>query len=134
MPKAEFEKLVEKAIDSLPENIQKAMDNVAIVIEDRPSPEQLNKAGIRLGSTLLGLYQGVPKTSWGRGFGQRLPDKITIFQSSIERLAKTPQDIEELVKIIVWHEIAHHFGFREAEVRKLEAKWRRRAKCQAKKC
>lgn len=122
----EFEKLVRKAIVTLPANIQKEIDNLAIVIEKWPNPDNLKKGGVRLRGNLLGLYQGVPKTTWGRGFGQRLPDKITIFQGPIIRLAKSPQDIEELVKIVVWHEIAHHFGLDEAKIRRLEAKWRKK--------
>jgi len=125
MLKKDFEELVKKSLMALPENIQKAMDNVAIVIEEKPSPDDLRKTGIRRGGILLGLYQGIPKTAWGRGFGGNLPDKITIFQESIENFARTPEEIKELVKNTVWHEIAHHFGFSEKEVRKLEGKRRK---------
>ncbi len=109
----------------LPEKIRQKMDNVAIVIEDRPSQENLRKVGIRYGNILLGLYEGVPQTKWGKGFGMMLPDKITIFQESIEKFAKTSEEIKELIKNTVWHEIAHHFGFSERGVRKLEPKWRK---------
>lgn len=121
-----FKKLVKEAILELPEKIWQKMENVAICVEKRPSPEQLRKTGIRYGGILLGLYEGVPQTKWGRGFGMVLPDKITIFQESIEKLAKTPGEIKKLVKNIVWHEIAHHFGFNEREIRKLEPQWRRK--------
>jgi len=113
--RSEFEKLVEQALVDLPPRIRKEIDNAAIVIEDK-SPRQ----------ALLGLYQGVPKTVWGRGFGQILPDKITIFQEPIERMASTPEEIKEIVRMVVWHEIAHHFGFDEKGVRELEAKWRQK--------
>ncbi len=121
-----FEKLVRESVLELPEKIRKAMENVAIVIEERPANEQLIKTGIRYGNFLLGLYEGVPQTKWGKGFGGNLPDKITIFQESIEKFAKMPEEIKELVKNTVWHEIAHHFGFSEKGVRKLEPKWRKR--------
>ena len=111
MTSQEFEKLVAEAIDSLPENIRKKMDNVEIVVE-KGSPY----------GSLLGLYQGVPKTSWARGFGMRLPDKITIFQLPLERAARSKEELKEVVKNVVWHEIAHHFGFDERKVRELEAK------------
>jgi len=114
---SEFEKLVKQALLDLPPHIFKEIDNAVIVVEDKP-PRQ----------TLLGLYQGVPKTVWGRGFGQILPDKITIFQEPIQKLASTPEDIREIVKMVVWHEVAHHFGFDEKGVRKLEAKWRQKKK------
>ena len=111
MLERDFEKIVGEALLALPKQIRDKMDNVAIVVEKRPS------------SSELGLYQGVPKTSWGRGFGQILPDKITIFQEPIEHLASSPEEIKELVRLVVWHEIAHHFGFSEKKVRDLEAKW-----------
>jgi predicted Zn-dependent protease with MMP-like domain len=67
----------------------------------------------------------VPKTVWGReSFSARLPDKITIFQKPIEKLAGSEKEIKELVKIVVWHEIAHHFGFSEKQVKELEKKWK----------
>jgi len=170
MLEQDFEKLIEKAIVSLPEHIQKAMDNVAIVVEKRPSPYDLRKTGTKIGNSLLGLYQGVPKTSWGRSFGQILPDKITIFREPIESLASSVtrasakgrdeqsssvtqasakggdeqsssvtqasakggdeqsssiQEIAELIRIVVWHEIAYHLGFSEKKVRELERKWRK---------
>jgi len=125
MSEQEFEKLVKKAIISLPKHIRKEIDNVAIVVEKRPSAYELKQAGTRIGDSLLGLYQGIPKTTWGRGFGMGLPDKITIFEETIESLASSLRDIEELVQLVVFHEIAHHFGFSEKKVRVLESKWKK---------
>ncbi|MBL7155235.1 MAG: metallopeptidase family protein [Candidatus Portnoybacteria bacterium] len=122
MGRADFEKLVKKAILDLPEHIRQKMDNVDIVIEKKASVEQLGRVGLRSVDSLLGLYQGVPQTTWGRGFGNILPDKISIFQQPIEKLAKSDKEIVDLVKNTVWHEIAHHFGFSEKGVRTLEAK------------
>lgn len=121
MGRADFEKLVKKAILELPEHIRQKMDNVEIIIESKASLEQLDRTGLRSADSLLGLYQGVPQTTWGRGFGNILPDKISIFQQPIEKLAKSEEEIIDLVKNTVWHEIAHHFGFSEKGVRKLEA-------------
>lgn len=115
MTEAEFEKLVVRAIDSLPEKIQKKMDNVEIVVEQGSAQ-----------GPFLGLYQGVPKTVWGRGFGMVLPDKITIFQLPLERAARSPEELKELVKNVVWHEVAHHFGFSEKAVRELEKRRRKK--------
>jgi len=126
MKKVEFEKLVKEAISELPEKIRQKMDNLALCVEKRPTAEQLRKTGIRYGGLLLGLYEGVPQTKWGRGFGMILPDKITIFQDSIEKFARTPEKIKKLVKTTVWHEIAHHFGFNEKQVRELERKRRKK--------
>ncbi len=122
MESENFEKLVNEAVQGLTEKIRQKMESVAIVIEERPSPEQLRKLGVRYGGLLLGLYEGVPQTKWGRGFGGNLPDKITIFQQSIENIARSEEEIKKLVKNVVWHEIAHHFGFDEREIQELENK------------
>jgi len=119
---SEFEKLVLEAFEGLPTEIRQKMENVAITVEQRPSAEQLRKTGTRYGNCLLGLYEGVPKTAWGRGFGGNLPDKITIFQEGIENFAASPATIKDLVKNVVWHEIAHHFGFSERGIKLLEKK------------
>jgi len=126
MIRADFEKLVKKAILELPEHIRQKMDNVDIVVEEKASSEQLGKIGLKSADSLLGLYQGVPQTAWGRGFGNILPDKISIFQQPIEKLAKSEERIIDLVKNTVWHEIAHHFGFSEKGVRELESKRKKR--------
>ena len=123
MERAQFEKLVKESVLGLSEPIRRKMENVALCIEKRPTREQLRKLGTRSGGTLLGLYEGVPKTAYGRGFGMILPDKITIFQEAIERFAGPPEEIKKLVKRTVRHEIAHHFGFNEKSVRRLEKKW-----------
>jgi len=122
MKQEEFEKLVSKALLILPKKIRQKMENIAICVEKRPSAEQLRKTGLRHGGLLLGLYEGVPQTIWGRGFGGNLPDKITIFQESIEKFAAGPEEIKKLVKNVVWHEVAHHFGFSERGIKLLEQK------------
>lgn len=124
MTEEEFEKLIDRALKELPKEIFEKMENVAIVVEKRPAPGQLRKSEIRAGNLLLGLYQGVPQIKWGRGFGNVLPDKITIFQESIERLARTEDKVLEVIKNTVFHEIAHHFGFDEKGIRELEKKRR----------
>ncbi len=126
MQEVEFEKLVQEALQDLPQEIREKVKNVALVVEDKPNSEQLRKTGVRHGTFLLGLYEGVPETKWGKGFGMTLPDKITIFQESIEKFASSPAEIQELVRYVVWHEIAHHFGFNEKGVRELEEKWRKK--------
>ncbi|XOB41690.1 MAG: metallopeptidase family protein [Candidatus Nealsonbacteria bacterium] len=122
MNQDEFEKLVSKALLILPKKIRQKMENIAICVEKRPSEEQLRKTGLRHGGFLLGLYEGIPQTVWGKGFGGNLPDKITIFQESIENFATRPKEIKELIKNVVWHEIAHHFGFSERGIKLLEQK------------
>jgi len=122
MKKDEFEKLVNEALLILPKKIRQKMENVAICVERKPSEEQLRRTGLRHGGFLLGLYEGIPQIVWGKGFGGNLPDKITIFQESIENFATEPGKIRKLVKNVVWHEIAHHFGFSEKGIKLLEQK------------
>lgn len=107
----EFEKLVEEAVKNLPAKFKKAIDNVNVVVEDWPTID------VAKGRLLLGLYQGVPKTTWGRGLGLRVPDKITIFRGPIIFLARG--DVETVKKLVVdtvRHEIAHHFGISDARM------------------
>ncbi len=126
MTKEKFEKLVREGIKDIPERFLKKLDNVDIIIEDRPTPYQLRKLRVRENALIFGLYEGVPQTK-RENYGQVLPDKITIFQKPIERLARSENEVKEIVKNTVWHEIAHHFGLdekgiREAELRKKKLK------------
>ena len=122
MTREEFEKLVDGAINAIPEKFRALMDNVAIVVEDRARPERGQEIGIRQNEVLLGLYQGVPRTQRGPYYSMVPPDKITIFQNSIEEIGRTHEGIRELVRSTVWHEIAHHFGSDEKRVRRAEQK------------
>lgn len=112
-----FETLVAEALDSLPDDIQDWLDNVAIIVGERPTPQQLAQAGLGPGSLLFGLYVGVPKTHRGFTYGEIVPDKILIFQQSIESTCRTPAQVREQVRKTVLHEIGHHFGMDEAQLR-----------------
>jgi len=116
MRKSEFEKIVEKGIDAIPKKFLEKLNNIAIVIEDEPTPKQLKTLKIRQGWTLFGLYEGIPQVKRNSGYTAVLPDKITIFKKPIENAAKNEKEIIEMVKNTVWHEIAHHFGMDENEV------------------
>lgn len=126
MDKQDFANLVSEALLDLPQKIQAKMNNVAVVVEDAPTADQLKKGGTRRGMLLLGLYEGVPQTKRGLGYTLVLPDKISIFQRSIEVIARTPDDIRTVVRQTVWHEFAHHFGFSEEGVQTLAKKRRQR--------
>ena len=122
--RADFEKLVRDGIRDIPEKFLRKLDNVAIVIEDEPTPAQKKKLNIHSGWTLLGLYEGVSQTRRGANYNAVLPDKITIFQKPIEKEARDEKDLKEIVRNTVWHEIAHHFGMSEAQARQAEIKRR----------
>jgi predicted Zn-dependent protease with MMP-like domain len=113
----EFETLVGEALDSLPDEIHAWLDNVAVVVAERPAPQHLAQADLRPGDLLFGLYVGVPKTHRGVTFGAVLPDKILIFQRPIERVCRTPDEVREQVRRTVLHEIGHHFGLNEDDLR-----------------
>lgn len=114
-----FEQLVNEGIKDIPQKFLDKLDNVGIVIEDEPTPEQLKKLKVRKNYFLFGLYEGIPKTKrWG--YADVLPDKITIFKNHIEKSAESDEEIKNIVKETVWHEIAHHFGMDEKEVRAAE--------------
>jgi predicted Zn-dependent protease with MMP-like domain len=122
MQREKFEALVERAIDNLPLEFQQKLDNVDIVVEDWPTPGQLRQAKLKHPDQLLGLYQGVPQTRRGRGYGLVLPDKISIFQKPIEAQCRFVDEIEVRIEAVVRHEIAHHFGLDDKALQKIEVK------------
>ncbi len=124
MRRSEFERLVVRALESLPAEIDERLDNVAIVVEDWPDEEQL-----ALGDEdphdhgaygLLGLYQGVPLNARdGYGMGGVLPDKISIFRRPIEAMGLDHRETVEEIRKTVLHEIGHHMGFSEGDLERL---------------
>jgi predicted Zn-dependent protease with MMP-like domain len=96
----DFEELVADAIDSLPPELAKLTDNVAIFVEDYPPP----------GQNLLGLYQGIPLTERGFFYAGALPDRITIYRVPTLSISTDVAAVRDQVQMTVVHEIAHHFG------------------------
>jgi predicted Zn-dependent protease with MMP-like domain len=108
-----FEELVVEAIDALPDWVHQTMDNVSVLIEDRPPPGQPG---------LLGLYHGVPLSQRGGGYTNVLPDTITVYRSSIVRYAGPDEDrIRAQVMRTVAHEVAHHLGISDDRLREIDA-------------
>jgi predicted Zn-dependent protease with MMP-like domain len=127
MDRERFEALVARAIESLPVEFQRKLENVDIVVEEWPTPRQLRLAKGAHPAQLLGLYQGVPQTKRGQRYGFVLPDKISIFQKPIEAQCRSGDDIEATVGEVVRHEIAHHFGLDEKALQRIESEKRERA-------
>lgn len=116
LSRAEFEKLVARAVQSLPPKFLKRLENVEVVIEDEPTAEDLELAGIEPGGTLLGLYHGIPQSERGSWYGNILPDRIVIYQRPTEAVARDRREIREEVRITLMHEIGHHFGLAEDDL------------------
>jgi predicted Zn-dependent protease with MMP-like domain len=126
MEREKFEGIVTRAIESLPSEFQRKLENVDIVVEEWPTPGQLRLAKRTDPTQLLGLYQGVPQTRRGRGYGLVLPDKISIFQKPIEAQCHFGDDVEAKIEEVVRHEIAHHFGLDDKTLRRIESDKRKR--------
>ncbi|HRN86909.1 MAG TPA: metallopeptidase family protein [Candidatus Dojkabacteria bacterium] len=123
MDQSEFEQLVKKGIEEIPLEFRQKLDNVAIFVSPYPNHEQQMKINLRPGWTLFGLYEGVPLTKRGTNYAMAMPDRITIFQGPIQNATRGDVDrMRDVVKNTVWHEIAHHFGMDENEVREAERK------------
>jgi predicted Zn-dependent protease with MMP-like domain len=111
-----FEQLVADALDSIPSELGEQMENVAVVVEDWPTPEQL---GGRPG-TLLGLYEGVPLTARGPlSYAGVAPDRITVFRGPLCARARDEDDLASTVRVTVLHEVGHYFGMTDARLREL---------------
>jgi predicted Zn-dependent protease with MMP-like domain len=107
----DFEECLEAAVASLPHGLRTFMSNVAIVVEDEPPA----------GMPLLGLYQGIPLTRRGSGYGGVLPDKITIYRGPLERLyGDDPERVRTEIRRVVLHEVAHHFGISDQRLREMD--------------
>ncbi len=117
-----FEKIVAWAIDDLPKEYIDNLNNVAITIEDLPTPEQRIKQKLRPNQTLFGLYEGIPRTARGNGYNLVIPDRITIFKKPLEAWSSSIQDLMMRVRNTVWHEIAHHYGLGHDRIHELERK------------
>lgn len=116
----EFDALITRAMDELPQEYITGLDNVAIVQADEPTEEQKDKMKIREGIVLLGLYEGIPLTQRGAGYTFVLPDKITLFKHSILRVTTNDDELFEQIKRTLWHEIAHYYGLNHARMDKLQ--------------
>ena len=126
MQRERFEALVARALGDLPSEFQSKLENVDVVVEDWPTPEQLRQARLSHRGQLLGLYHGVPQTRRGRKYGMVLPDKISIFQKPIEAECLSDREIEAKVGEVLRHEIAHHFGSDEKTLRRIEGERHRK--------
>jgi predicted Zn-dependent protease with MMP-like domain len=124
MTREEFRTLVEEAIDTIPRKFAQKVRNVAVVIEDEASEALLEEMELEHPRELLGLYQGTPLNERGWGYGNTLPDRITLFQRSIEDDCNDDED--EIVVAIgetLIHELGHYFGMSEEQIMEIEDRY-----------
>ena len=116
-----FADLVANALDGLPSEVHAWMDNVDVVVDDWPTRAQSDHAGRGARGTLLGLYEGVPLTERGTGYGMVAPDRITVFRGPLLRMCRTEAEVRDEVRRTVVHELAHHFDIDDDRLNTLGA-------------
>ncbi len=120
MTREEFEALVERALRALPRQFRRKLQNIAVVVEEWPDAGTLAEMGIEPPDTLYGLYRGVDLTRRDSGYGNVLPDTITIYRGPIEEDCADADEMVDLVRDVVVHEIGHYFGLDDATMEELE--------------
>ena len=120
MDRDEFEKLVQEVFESLPAQFHETMDNVHIIVEELPVTRSNARKGIRSGGLLLGLYEGIPLTKRGVGYGMYpvVPDRITLFRQNIQAVSRDDQELRATIRETLIHEIGHYYGMSETEIRR----------------
>jgi predicted Zn-dependent protease with MMP-like domain len=112
----DFDQMVADALDSIPPELGEAMDNVAVVVEEWPTAEQLEGRD----GMLLGLYEGVPLTARGPlSYSGVMPDRITIFRGPLSQRARDADDLAAQVRVTVLHEVGHYFGMSDERLHEL---------------
>jgi predicted Zn-dependent protease with MMP-like domain len=115
--RAAFHDSVERALAAVPQPFARALDEVAIVVEDRPSAEQRRSVGLRPGDDLYGLFEGIARTEWAADWAP-FPNKITLFRIALEE-DFDEDDLEEQIRITVLHELAHYLGIDDQRLHEL---------------
>ena len=120
MNRRRFEALVDKALRRLPRKFKEKIANVAVVVEDWADDETLADVGIEPPDTLYGLYRGIDLTRRDSAYGNVLPDTITIYQGPIEEDCVDEEEMAEIVRETVIHELGHYFGLDDETMHRIE--------------
>ncbi|OLA95476.1 MAG: hypothetical protein AUH20_06060 [Candidatus Rokubacteria bacterium 13_2_20CM_69_15_2] len=120
MTRRQFEALVERGLRRLPRKFKDKLANIAVVVEDWPDDETLADLGIEPPDTLYGLYRGVDLTHRDSSYGNVLPDTVTIYQGPIEEDCADEEEMAELVRETVIHELGHYFGLDDETMERIE--------------
>jgi predicted Zn-dependent protease with MMP-like domain len=125
MTRDRFLALVREALADIPTEFKDALVNIAIVVEDEPTFDQLREVDLEPPDTLLGLYEGTPLPERAWAHGNVLPDKVTLFQGPIEDASDDEDDVVVAIGETLIHEIGHYFGLSEEEIEAIEERyWR----------
>ncbi|HLH20965.1 MAG TPA: metallopeptidase family protein [Chloroflexota bacterium] len=116
LPPGRFARIVREALAELPPAFGRRLDNVAVLIADRPSPAQRRSVGLRPDETLFGLYEGTPLGERGTGYHLALPDRVTIFREPILEACASIEEMKDEIRLTVIHELGHHFGLGDADL------------------
>jgi len=120
MNRRRFEALVDKALRRLPRKFKEKIANVAVVVEDWADDETLADVGIEPPDTLYGLYRGIDLTRRDSAYGNVLPDTITIYQGPIEEDCVDEEEMADLIRETVIHEVGHYFGLDDETMHRIE--------------
>ena len=120
MTDEQFDILISRAMDDLPQKYIKGLQNVAIVMADKPTSEQTKKMKLDGSQLLLGLYEGIPLTQRSSSYNLVLPDKMTLFKNSLLAISHGEDELYERIKRTLWHEIAHYYGLDHNRINYLE--------------
>jgi predicted Zn-dependent protease with MMP-like domain len=116
---AQFERIVKRAIDRIPEEIRWHLDNILITVQKRPDPQVLEEMGYPPDEPLLGIYLGVPLNERSVAEPPLYPDTIFIFKEPLEEMCASREELEEEIEITVVHEVAHFLGMTEERLAEL---------------
>ena len=109
----------------IPRRFRREMRNIAVVVEDEPNAELLEEMEIEPPDSLYGLYQGTPLTERTSGYGNTLPDRVTLFKTPIEEDCDDEDDVRAVIGETLIHEVGHYFGLSEEEIEEIEERyWR----------
>ena len=118
----EFDAMITRAMDELPQHYIAGLKNVVITFENDPSEEQRRRQNLQAWQTLFGLYEGIPRTQRGNNYNLVLPDKITLFKNPLQQASGDVSQLQENIKRTLWHEIAHYYGLGHDRIHALEDK------------
>jgi predicted Zn-dependent protease with MMP-like domain len=117
----QFEAIVTDAVRALPDEFRDRLANLEFAVEDWARIDDYERTGSPAGSTILGVYRGIPLPKRGAGYNMTLPDRIVIFQQPLQRLSTDASDLADRIQHVVKHEIAHYFGISDDRLREIDA-------------